>query len=684
MLRHLYSLSLYVLLPLLLLYFWWRSRKDPAYRQRLAERFGFGLARQLQRSGGIVVHAVSVGEVIAAIPMIHQLQQQYPDKPITVTCTTPTGSATIQSRLGSGVQHCYLPLDYPGAVRRFLKALQPELLVILETELWPNLLQSCARRAIPVVVVNARLSARSARGYRRFAAFTRPLLQHIKLLLAQDRASARRFRALGYQGDLQVTGNLKFELAVPATTGDLLARFKPAFAGRIVWVAASTHAGEDEQLLAMYPRLKQQFPELLLLLVPRHPERFEQVAGLVAQAGLSLWRRSSIALSDTSTPVPVLKSDIVLGDSMGELLAWYQLADLVFIGGSLIKRGGHNPLEAICFGKAVQSGPWFFNFNDVYRQLQQQQAVTLVADSNELAESTRRLLTDTAGRQAQGKRGHTFFLQQQGAMSRTVRAIDTLVMGTMMQSSMQQEQDYQVKQQGNAIYWFEPAFFQDISAEHFQSHWWQQQQAVIGSSAGRNTAYFVRHQQHNLVLRHYYRGGLVGKVLHDQFLMQPVQTSRAMQEYQLLSWMRQQGLAVPRPVAASYQRSGLIYRADLLIELIPDSKDLAAILQQRALSGSEWQAVGAAIAQMHQLGVYHSDLNCRNILLDGTGKVWLIDFDKCERRSMAAWTTQNLDRLLRSFNKEKGKLNPFFWQESDWQQLQTGYQQQLQEQSSAA
>jgi len=417
--------------------------------------------------------------------------------------------------------------------------------------------------------------------------------------------------------------------------------------------------------------------------VPRHPERFDKVAELVQQAGLSLWRRSSVAAEQTAV-LPEITADIALGDSMGELLAWYQLADLVFIGGSLIARGGHNPLEAICFAKAVQSGPHIFNFKDAYRQLQQQQAVAIVADSQALLSNCQRLLADASAREAQGQRAQHFFLQQQGATARTLAALDSLLTGRRMSTddistvaAKRQIAGYQHSQQNGAHYWFDPAFFSEVNAKHFQSAWWQQQQAVIGSSTGRNTAYFVQHGEHQLVLRHYYRGGLVGKVLHDQFWLQPVTQSRAMQEYQLLSWMRTQGLAVPRPVAASYQRSGLIYRADLLIELIPNSKDLAAILQQRAMTTLEWQAVGAAIAQMHQLGVYHSDLNCRNIMLDAAGKVWLIDFDKCNRRSPGEWTAQNLARLLRSFNKEKGKLAVFHWQESDWQSLQQGYQQQL-------
>ena len=668
MLRHLYSLLLYLLLPLVLLYFLWRSRKDRAYRQRLKERFALGLQRQRLQKNGLVLHAVSVGEVIAAAPFIEQWLQQHPERPLTVTCTTPTGSGTIQQRFGQRVQHCYLPLDYPGAVQRFLTALQPCGLMIIETELWPNLLHGCAKQRVPVAVVNARLSARSARGYRRFHWLTRLLLCNIDLLLTQDRASGRRFRALGYQGPWQISGNLKYELAIPNKTGNLVNQFRPAMAGRLLWVAASTHAGEDEQLLALYPELKQQFPDLLLMLVPRHPERFAAVAELVRNAGLKLWRRSSAGLPEPDT-------DIALADSLGELLAWYQLADLVFIGGSLIERGGHNPLEAICFARAVQSGPHVFNFHTVYRQLQQQQAVSLVANTTELAVSVRQLLAQPSRRKAQGERAQQFFQQQQGASQRTMQAMEALLTGQKM-TSQTETRAYCQLQQGAATFWYDPDFFDGVDSAHFQSQWWQQQGAVIGSSEGRNTAWFVQHQQHALVLRHYYRGGLIGKLLHDQFWLQPVASSRAMQEYQLLAWMRQQGLAVPRPVAASYQRSGLIYRADLLIELIPNSKDIAALLQQRALTEAEWQAVGAAIAQMHQLGVYHSDLNCRNILLDEAGKVWLIDFDKCDRREKGDWCQQNLQRLLRSLNKEQGKLASFHWQPEAWPSLLAGYQEQ--------
>ncbi|MBV2129159.1 lipid IV(A) 3-deoxy-D-manno-octulosonic acid transferase [Arsukibacterium indicum] len=661
--RFAYQLLLYLGLLPLLGYLLWRSLRDSRYRQRLAERFGW-LPADLKR-GGIVVHAVSVGETIAAIPLIKQLQQRYPDQPITVTGTTPTGSATIISRLGNTVQHCYLPFDYPGAVTRFINRLQPQLIVILETELWPNLLGKCDKALIPTVLANARLSARSARGYRRFAWLTLPALQQVSLLLAQDNASARRFRALGHT-KVQVAGNLKFELRLPDNLNELSSSMAPALSERLVWVAGSTHEGEDEQLLQLYPKLKGQFSNLLLVLVPRHPERFNKVAALVTDAGLNLWRRSSGGLPDASTQVALI-------DSMGELLAWYQQASLVFIGGSLIGRGGHNPLEAICFGKAVQTGPHYFNFADAYNQLAQRQAVSIVDNAAQLQHSTAQLLDNALLRKQQGERARQFYQSQQGAVARSCQAIAALCSDNLVSVCEGAS--------GDEVYWFYADMFDTVGAAQFNPQWWQQQQAVTGSSTGRNTAWFVRHthqdRTHQLVLRHYYRGGLAGKLIKDRFFYQSAINSRAMQEFSLLQWMRRQGLAVPKPVAARYQQTGLSYRADLLIERISTGRDLASILHTtRALTAAEWHAVGVAIARLHAAGVDHTDLNCRNILLDASGTIWLIDFDKCRRRLPGNWQQQNLQRLLRSLRKEQAKLTPFQWQETAWQNVINGYQQQ--------
>jgi 3-deoxy-D-manno-octulosonic-acid transferase len=663
-----YSALIVVITPLLLLYLLLRSHKDPAYRQRFAERFALKLP-EAQVKDGIVLHTVSVGEFNAAKPLIKQLLQQYPHLPFTITCTTPTASVAIekfqadQQQLGKKVVHCYLPFDYPILMRHWLKYMQPQLLLILETELWPNLLANCKALAIPTLVVNARLSARSARGYRRFSLFTQPMLQQICQILTQDKNSARRFSVLGAQR-VQVAGNVKFELDVAKSSTQLAQSLKPLLQGRIVWVAGSTHAGEDELLIQAYQQLKVQFPQLLLVLVPRHPERFDAVAELLQQQQLKFVRRSLNGLPDASTQV-------WLGDSMGELLSWYQLADFVFIGGSLIERGGHNPLEAMAFGKAVLSGPHVFNFQLVFQLLQQQQAYFKVTTAADLVCTVAELIQQPELAIQTGEKGLKLYQQQQGAVARIMEQVHYLLpMAEIKKLSS-----------ANALAWFDPHFYPNFEMAYFQSDYWQQQGLVTGQSKGRNTVWFIRQPNgQEAVLRHYYRGGLVGKINKDKFWSEPAAQSRAMAEFSLLWQMRLWGLAVPRPCAALYQKHGFSYSADILIERIPDTIDLAHLLQQRPLTNLEWQQLGAVIASFHQHQVYHSDLNCHNILLDNQGQFWLIDFDKCAIRHAAdypdqSWKTQNLQRLLRSLNKEQQQLPVFHWQRDQFAALELGYQQ---------
>ncbi|WP_445767100.1 lipid IV(A) 3-deoxy-D-manno-octulosonic acid transferase [Rheinheimera sp.] len=662
MIKVLYSTALLLLTPVLLLYFLLRSRKDPAYRKRFSER----LALQpvpAQAVGGIVVHAVSVGEVVAATPLIKALQRQYPDLTLTVTCTTPTGSARIVNTFGAGVYHCYLPLDTPGAVKRFLGKLQPQAVILLETELWPNLLQQCRKALIPTVVVNARLSARSAKGYRRWYGFSQLALHNISLLLAQDQATARRFAALGWPAQLKVCGNLKYDMTVPAQIDTVAAQFRSQLSGRNVWVAGSTHAGEDELLLQAFQQLKPQFPQLLLIIVPRHPERFDTVAQLISQAGLSYLRRSS---GQQVTP----QHDVMLADTMGELLAWYQLADVVFIGGSLIARGGHNPLEAMYFAKPVQSGPHVFNFALAYQWLQQADAVNWVADVASLVSSTAQLLQQPQQAAKQGAKALALYQRHGGA---TARSSSVIAAYLGIDSA-----NFRVLQTEDSVSWYDSEVFANSAELSFSAEYWQQHQAVIGQSRGRNIAWFIRHNNLALVLRHYYRGGLIGKLITDKFSYQPVLASRAMQEFNLLRYMRRCGLPVPRPLAAQYARSGLSYRADIMLELIAGSRDLATLLAAgTSLTALQWQQLGAVIARFHQHGVYHSDLNCHNILLDNNGGFWLIDFDKCGLRQAGDWQQANLARLLRSLQKEQGLHAGFAWQITQWPALLQGYNQQF-------
>ncbi len=673
----LYTLLIYLLRLPTLLFFIWRSKADLAYRQRFSERFALQQV-PAKAAGGIVVHAVSMGEVVAAIPLIEQLLQQYPDLPITVTCTTPTGSARINAAFGSRVFHCYLPFDTPGANRRFLAKFSPQLIVLLETELWPNLIRQASALDMPVVLVNARLSASSARGYRRFHALVQPMLQQLSLILTQDRASCRRFTALcktdagSHPSDvvtdkIQSSGNLKFDMQLAADLPQQAAMLKAQWGARPVWVAGSTHAGEDEMVLQAFGKVLQTQPDTLLILVPRHPDRFELVSKLITNAGFSQVQRSRQQPVDTQTQV-------LLGDSMGELMLWYQLADLVFVGGSLIERGGHNPLEPMSLAKPIQSGPHVFNFSKVFQWLTQQKAIEMVANTEQLAASTLRLLADTTQRRLLAERGYALYLQHGGATLRVIQQLSQLLPTLGVSRLVKRDQQLEI--------WYDPVLvqaggFSKPSQAFFEPHSWLQFDAVIGQSTGRNTVWFVQAQQQKWVLRHYYRGGLIGKFNQDQFWKVPVPRSRAMAEFSLLQTMDQLRLPVPKPVAALYTPSRVGYRADILLQLVDGSLDLAKLLRQQALTPGQWQQIGQMIRRFHDAQIYHSDLNCHNILLDPQGQFWLIDFDKCAIQQGERWKEQTLARLFRSLQKEAtlARAHDQSWHvsDSDWQQLRQGY-----------
>lgn len=419
--RALYSLLLHLALPLIALRLYLRGRKAPAYRQRIAERFSLRLPAM--RPGGIWVHAVSVGESIAAAPMIRALRERHPDLPITVTCMTPTGSERIRALFGDSVQHCYLPYDLPWAAARFLDRVRPKLAVIMETELWPNHIHQCARRGIPAVLANARLSERSARGYARFAGLTRPMLAEMSWIAVQSAAEAERFHRLGARPEcVAVTGSIKFDLRIDP---ELKARAQALRASwgadkRPVWIAASTHAGEDEIVLAAHRRLLAERPDSLLILVPRHPERFDAVHALCLHEGLRSVRRSS------GLPVGAAEQ-VLLGDTMGELLFLYALADVAFVGGSLVPNGGHNLLEPAALGLPVLSGPHLFNFLEISAQLREAGACLEVGDGEALARELRALLGEPGRRQAMGRAGLAVLQRNQGALARLLDGLGRLL-----------------------------------------------------------------------------------------------------------------------------------------------------------------------------------------------------------------------------------------------------------------
>ncbi|WP_460926493.1 lipid IV(A) 3-deoxy-D-manno-octulosonic acid transferase [Pseudomonas sp. MC6] len=421
--RTLYTALFYLGLPLVAIRLWLRARKAPAYAKRIGERFSYGMPKL--QPGGIWVHAVSVGESIAAAPMIRALLQRYPTLPITVTCMTPTGSERIQALFANEprIQHCYLPYDLPCAAARFLDRAQPKLAVIMETELWPNHIHQCAKRGIPVALANGRLSERSARGYGRFSKLTEPMLAEMSLFAVQTETEAQRFRDLGARAEtVEVTGSIKFDLTIDPQLLQRAIELRGQWQAleRPVWIAASTHEGEDEVVLDAHRRLLANHPDALLILVPRHPERFNSVFELCQREGFATVRRSTAANVDAQTSV-------LLGDTMGELLFLYALADSAFVGGSLVPNGGHNLLEPAALAKPVISGPHLFNFLDIAAQLREAGALAEVDDAEGLAVEVQRLFELPRDAQRMAEAGLAVMRRNQGALQRLLDGLGRLI-----------------------------------------------------------------------------------------------------------------------------------------------------------------------------------------------------------------------------------------------------------------
>ena len=417
-----------LLLPFILLRLWWRGRAQPSYRRRLRERFGRVPVRA-SRAHLIWVHAVSVGETLAAVPLIEKLAARHPDWQWLVTTTTPTGServrASLAPLLGGRLLHFYAPYDLPGCLRRFLDALRPQMLVVMETELWPNLLAACRERGIPTLLANGRLSEKSAHGYQRLHRLTGPMLQNLDRVVAQYPADAQRFVSLGLpESRVVTTGNIKFDLHIGLGLESEAQALAHAWSGggaipRPVWLAASTHLGEDEMVLDAFAGLQAEFPHLLLVLVPRHPERFDQVARLVKQRGFRLQRRSDGG-------VPPAQVQVLLGDTMGELLRFYGACDVAFVGGSLVPVGGHNMIEPAAWGVPVVCGPHLHNFAAVATMLRKAGGMAVVEDSAQLTEQLQQWLGDEEECRAAGARAREVAAENSGALQKLVREVEAL------------------------------------------------------------------------------------------------------------------------------------------------------------------------------------------------------------------------------------------------------------------
>lgn len=363
--RLLYSLFLYLIFPLIIFRLLWKSLSNPAYRMRISERLG--LVRYDQKHPIIWVHAVSVGETIAAKPLIESLLVEYPEHRLLVTTTTPTGSEQVKKLFSDRVLHFYFPYDLPEIIFRFLNRLKPKILIVIETEIWPNLYAACKRRDVPLLIVNARLSSRSTQSYLKIKPLISEVLGNVSFIAARSQADKESFLLLGANNEqISVTGNIKFDANKDEAQIESGRQRRIEWGvARPVWLAASTHKGEDEQLLSLYDSLLEAIPELLLIIVPRHPERFDEVFQLCHELKtLNVVRHSKVSSYKNLKAI-----NIILGDSMGEMQSWIASADVVFMGGSLVETGGHNPLEATVQGVPVVSGQHMFNFEDIAAEL---------------------------------------------------------------------------------------------------------------------------------------------------------------------------------------------------------------------------------------------------------------------------------------------------------------------------
>jgi 3-deoxy-D-manno-octulosonic-acid transferase len=420
-LRLLYLLAAYLAVPIVSSMLLWRGLRDRSYWRNFSERFGCGA---FEAPHGVWLHAVSVGEVQACAPLVSAIRRRHPRLPLTVTTFTPTGAARARALFGDVAQVRYVPFDLPGAVRRFFARLQPRLAVIFETELWPNLYRECGRQRVPLVLASARLSARSVSRYRRLGALFRDTLAQTALIAAQGERDAERFRALGADAaSTHVTGNLKFDFELPADIAARGARLRQQYAAqRPLWVAGSTHAGEEQAVLAAQLRLRAAHSRALLVLAPRHPARFAQAAQALGAAGVSFVRRSQGEVQDADAA-----ADVLLLDTLGELLDFYAAADLAFVGGSLVPVGGHNLLEPAALGVPILTGPYTGNAAEIARLLVARGAAEVVHNPEELAARVSALLTDPQARARMGAAGSASIEANRGALGKLLALIEPLL-----------------------------------------------------------------------------------------------------------------------------------------------------------------------------------------------------------------------------------------------------------------
>lgn len=417
--RLMYTFLMYLLTPYILVRLWWKGRKLPGYRSRIPERFSIGTHGN--KPVDVWVHAVSLGEVIAATPLIDAMLEKHWS--VLITTMTPTGSGRVKARFGDKVTHRYLPYDLPGALKRFFRQVQPRVGVIMETELWPNLIYQAHSAQIPLLLANARLSERSVKGYMRLKFLFKPVLNQFSAILTQSDDDAKRFISLGAKSELvQVLGNMKFDLQTNIIDRAKFNELKNHWGTeRVVVIAASTHDDEESRILAQLPRLQQAIPNVLLLIAPRHPERFQTVYQLCVQAGFKTGLRSNLDTVSSANEVVVL-------DCLGELLGLFQISDYAFVGGSLVPVGGHNVLEPIAMNVPVLSGNQVHNFKTICQDLEDAEAIQIVSQADELIDAIIKLHKDKKFQQRMVQNATAVLEKNKGSVVKHLQKIE-LAMG---------------------------------------------------------------------------------------------------------------------------------------------------------------------------------------------------------------------------------------------------------------
>lgn len=422
--RLIYSLAWWLALPVVLIRLWLRGRQEGGYRQHIAERLGWYPAVKAQKR--IWVHAVSAGETRAAEPLVRALLAAYPEHHILLTHMTPIGRSTGQalfSNVSDRLSQAFLPYDINWMIRRFLRHFSPVICILIETEVWPNLIAVCKQAGVPVTLVNARLSERSLKKAQRLSALMLPAARTIDSVAAQSGPDADRLRALGVR-DLCVTGNMKFDVSPPPQMAERGAKLRHYFGDRPVFICASTREGEEPLILEAFVRIG--LPRAVLIITPRHPQRFDLVATMLEEFQLNYVRRSSLDIDQAELPISEA-TQVLLGDSMGEMYMYYAASDVAFVGGSLVELGGHNLIEAFAMRKPVLTGPHTFNFSEITEQAIAANCAIRTKDAEHVLRLAQNLIDDSASRNTMGEQAHAFFLRHQGATARTMQVIARLL-----------------------------------------------------------------------------------------------------------------------------------------------------------------------------------------------------------------------------------------------------------------